>query len=154
MRYTHEALTRFGVGCACAFALAACGPRPVARLSVADLLQDRVTLDGVVMKCSGDLKLASKDPECATARIAIDRLAEEHDAAVAVQREAEFERSRAALRIAQEQARLQKEAAEKVDAYSLPIVPINPPPAPIQAAESVPAARPVTAMRARGGGQI
>lgn len=154
MRYSHEALTRFGVGCACTFLLAACGPRPAARLSVDDLLHDRVTLDGVVMKCNGDLKLASKDPECATARIAIDRLAEEHDAAVAAQREAEFERRRAALRLAQEQARLQQEAAQKVDAYSLPIVPINPPPAPIQATGSVPADGPATAMRARRGGHI
>lgn len=154
MRYLHETLTRFGVGCACVFALAACGPRPVAPLSVADLMRDRVTLDGVAMKCSGDLKLASTDPACAAARIAIDRLAEERDAAESAQREAEFERRRQALRLAQEQARLEQEAAAKVDAYALPIVPVDPPPAPIQATAGAAPARPETAMRTPRGGHI
>ncbi len=126
----------------------------MARLSVADLLQDRVTLDGVVMKCSGDLKLASTDPNCATARIAIDRLAEERDAAEAAKREAEFERRRQALRLAQEQARLEQEAAAKVDAYALPIVPVDPPPSPIQATEPQAPERPETAMRKPDGGHI
>ncbi len=118
---------RIGLLCAAALAFAACSRPPVTRpLTVADLMKDRVALDGVVMKCGNDLRVARTEPDCAAARVAIDRLAEKRDAAQAAKREAEFEQRREELRLAEEQHRLELEAQQKVDAYTLPLVPIEP----------------------------
>ncbi len=59
-------------GCLCAVivAAAACSPRRVPPMTVTDLMEDRVTLDGVLMKCNQNLSKARTDfglpqrPDC------------------------------------------------------------------------------------------
>ena len=68
------------------------------------------------------------------ARIAIERLAKDVDPVIEEKRQAEFERSREQLRLAQEKLRQEQEAKTKVDAYSLPVVPVDPPRPPSGAA--------------------
>jgi len=89
-------------------------------------MHDRIALDGIIMKCSGIPRIDRTNPDCAVARIAIDRLAERRDAADAAKREAEFEQLREELRLGEEQHRLERENERKVDAYTLPLVPIEP----------------------------
>jgi hypothetical protein len=64
--------------------------------------------------------------DCLTARIAVERLAKDVDPAEETRRNAEFERSREKLRLAQEKVRHDQEAKTKVDAYNLPLVPVEP----------------------------
>jgi hypothetical protein len=77
------------------------------------------------------------------ARIAIDRLANRSDPAEDAKRAQEFERSREQLRLSQEKQRQEQEAKSKVDAYHLPLVPVDPtpPPAASSDAGSPPVAR-------------
>ena len=96
-------------------------------------MEDRVTLDGVLMKCNRDQSKARTDAECVNARIAIERLANQNEPAEAAKRAENFERSREQLRVAQEKLRREQQAKiPKVDAYHLPLVPVEPtrPPTP------------------------
>jgi hypothetical protein len=97
-------------------------------MTVEDLMEDRVTLDGVLMKCDQSPAKARSDSDCLNARIAVERLAQnhEHDPAEDQKREEAFERRREELRLAQEKLRQDQEARTKVDAYSLPVVPVDP----------------------------
>jgi hypothetical protein len=95
-------------------------------MTVNDLMEDRVILDGVLMKCNPSK--ARTDVECVNARIAIDRLASRSDPAQEAKRMEEFEHSRDQLRLAQEKQRKEREAKAKVDVYSLPLVPVEPTP--------------------------
>jgi hypothetical protein len=104
---------------------AGCEPKRVPAMTVADLMEDRVTLDGVLLKCNQDPSKARDASDCRNARIAIERLAKDVDPAEEAKRTADFERSREALRVAQERARTDQEARTQVDAYSLPMVPID-----------------------------
>ena len=65
------------IACGCLAAViaatAACSPRRIPPLTVTDLMEDRVTLDGVLMKCNRDQSKARTDAECVNARIAIDK---------------------------------------------------------------------------------
>jgi hypothetical protein len=112
--------------CAVLLLVAACRPARVPPPTVDELLDDRVALDGILMKCNRSGDGAAVDPECERARIAVERLARESEAAEAAKRAAEFEKSRESLRLAQERQRQQQEAAAKVDPYSLPVIPIDP----------------------------
>ena len=131
--------TQLKVAFGCLFALilgvAACTPRHAPAMTVADLMEDRVTLDGVLMKCNQNPSRARADTDCLNARIAIERLADQSESAEAAKRTAEFERSRDQLRSSQDKLRQEEEAKTKVDAYHLPLVPVDPPPPP----ESTPA---------------
>ena len=123
---------------------AACSPRPVPPMTVTDLMEDRVTLDGVLMKCNENESKARTGADCVNARIAVERLASQRDAAEEAKHAAEFERSRERLRLSQERQRQEEEAKNpKVDAYHLPLVPVEPPPPPPQPANdaSPPVAR-------------
>ena len=104
---------------------AACSPKRIPSLTVADLMEDRVTLDGVMMKCDQNPARA-RDSDCLNARIAIERLAKDVDPAEDEKRRAAFEASRDKLRLAQEKVRQEQEAKTKVDAYNLPLVPVEP----------------------------
>ena len=118
------------VGClgAAVLATAACSPRVVAPMTVTDLMEDRVSLDGVLMKCNQNESKARTDADCVNARIAVERLGSQRDAAEEAKRAAEFERGREQLRLAQERQRQAEEAKNpKVDAYHLPLVPVEPP---------------------------
>ena len=106
----------------------ACSPKRIPSLTVADLMEDRVTLDGVIMKCDQNPARA-RDSDCLNARIAIERLAKDVDPAEDEKRRAAFEASRDKLRLAQEKLRQEQEAKTKVDAYNLPLVPVEPAPA-------------------------
>jgi len=127
-RITHIAMR----GCLCAAFLGtfACAPKPDRSVTVADLMDDRVTLDGVLLKCNEDPVKTRNDADCHTARIALERLASEADPVEHAKRNAEFERRREMLRLAQEKAREEQQERAKVDPYSLPVVPMpmEPPP--------------------------
>lgn len=87
-------------------------------------------LDGVLMKCNQAPSKARTDSDCINARIAIERLASKNEPAEEAKRAEDFERSREQLRQAQEKQRLVEEAKKpKMDAYHLPLVPVEPPPA-------------------------
>ena len=96
-------------------------------MTVSDLMEDRVTLDGVLLKCNQNPVKSRTDTDCLNARIAIERLAKDVDPAEEQKRKDEFERSREQLRTAQEKLRQEQEAKSKVDAYNLPLVPVDPP---------------------------
>jgi hypothetical protein len=99
-------------------------------MTVADLMEDRVTLDGVLMKCNDDSYAKTRNEvECINARVAAERLAEQKDVnpELAKQRQQQFERQRDQLRLAEEKKREAEEAKTKVDAYSLPVIPVDPP---------------------------
>jgi uncharacterized protein YaiL (DUF2058 family) len=106
-------------------------------------MEDRVILDGVLMKCDQSGSKARTDTDCLNARIAIDRLASQNEAADEAKRAAEFERNRERLRLSQEKQRQEEEAKTKVDAYHLPLVPVEPasPPPPQANDASPPVAR-------------
>ncbi len=85
-------------------------------MTVADLMEDRVMLDGVLMKCNQDASRSRTESDCLNARIAIERLASQSEPAEQAKRTEEFEHSREQLRLAQERQRQQEEAKAKVDA--------------------------------------
>jgi hypothetical protein len=121
-------------------AVAACAPVHSPQPSVSDLLEDRVLLDGIILKCNSDLQMSRNDPQCSTARIAIARLAAASEADGTEARQAGFERRREQLRQEQDKQRLAQESAQKLDAYSMPVVPVDPGPAAVGPA--APAAAP------------
>jgi hypothetical protein len=109
------------------FVSIACSPKRIPPMTVSELMEDRVTLDGVMLKCNQSPAKARNDSDCLNARIAIERLAKDVDPAEEAKHNAEFERSREQLRQAQEKVRQEQEARTKVDAYNLPVVPVEPP---------------------------
>jgi hypothetical protein len=96
-------------------------------MTVTDLMEDRVVLDGVLMKCNQQPTKARTDADCLNARIAIDRLASQREPVDEAKRTEEFERSRDKLRSTQDKLRQEQESKSKVDAYHLPLVPVDPP---------------------------
>jgi hypothetical protein len=132
------------IACGCLAAVisatAACGPRRIPPMTVTDLMEDRVMLDGVLMKCNQNQSKSRNDAECINARIAIERLATRNEPAEEAKRAEEFERSREQLRLAQEKQRREAEAKKpKVDAYHLPLVPVEPSAPPTPPHETAPA---------------
>jgi hypothetical protein len=119
-------------GCIAAAALsaAACSPRRIPPVTVADLMEDRVALDGVLMKCNRNPGKARTDSDCLNARIAIERLAARVDPAAEAKRIEEFERSRDQLRATEEKKKQDQASKTKVDAYHLPVIPVEPTPTP------------------------
>jgi hypothetical protein len=120
----------FGCVCAVMLGMSACEPRHIPAMTVTDLMEDRVALDGVLMKCNQDQSKSRSDVECMNARVAIERLAKQSEPAEEAKRTEEFERSREKLRIAQEKQRQEQAAKTVVDAYHLPLVPVEPAPPP------------------------
>jgi hypothetical protein len=116
--------------CAAIVGAAACSPRKIPPMTVSDFMEDRVKLDGVIIKCNEDPARAHSDVDCVNARIAIERLASENEAAREAKRAEDFERSREQLRSLQDKQRQEQEAKTKVDAYHLPLVPVEPTPPP------------------------
>jgi hypothetical protein len=127
-----------GLVSAAALGLAACSPPPEHHLSVEDLLDDRVMLDGVLLKCDQDFGKAHNDVDCYNARVAVERLAAQQEPAEEAKRREEFERTREKLRLAEEKQRDQA-AKPKLDGYSLPVVPVDPPPPAAATADQKPA---------------
>jgi hypothetical protein len=104
---------------------AACAPKRIPAMTIQDLMEDRVTLDGVLLKCNQRPAKVHNDSDCRNALIAVERLAKDVDPAEEARRNAEFERSREKLRVAQEKVRRDQEVKTKVDAYNLPLVPVE-----------------------------
>lgn len=117
---------------------AACAPKRIPPTTVSDLMEDRVMLDGVLMKCNQNPARARADSDCLNARIAVERLAKDVDPAQEAKRVEDFERSREKLRLAQEKVRQEQEARTKVDAYNLPVVPVDAAPGPSSTASANP----------------
>jgi hypothetical protein len=120
-------------GCIAAVAVltAACEPRRIPPMTVSDLMEDRVLLDGVLMKCNRDPGYARSNSDCVNARIAIERLAAQVDPAEEAKRAENFEKSREQLRMLHDKQRQEQEAKKpKVDAYNLPVIPVEPAPPP------------------------
>lgn len=89
-------------------------------------MEDRVTLDGIMMKCNQNPEKLRDTSDCENARVAIERLASQNvDPTAEKKRQQEFERAREQLRLATEKQRQEQEAQSKVDAYSLPVVPVT-----------------------------
>jgi hypothetical protein len=131
MPVSIKSIVAFGCLGAIILATVACSPRRIPPMTVSELMEDRVTLDGVLMKCNQNATKARSDADCLNARIAIERLASQSEPAEEAKRTEEFERSREQLRLSQEKQRQEKEAKNpKVDAYHLPLVPVDPTPAP------------------------
>jgi hypothetical protein len=130
MPLLHKSIVACGCLSALVLAIAACSPRRIPPMTVTDLMEDRVTLDGVLMKCNQDQSKARTDSDCLNARIAIERLASQTEPAEEAKRRQEFEHSREQLRLAQEKQRQEREAKTKVDVYQLPLVPVDPAPPP------------------------
>jgi hypothetical protein len=138
---------KFIAACGCLgaviLATAACSPRRIPPTTVNDLMEDRVMLDGVLLKCNQNQSKSRTDSDCLNARIAIERLASQSEPAKEAKRTEEFEHSREQLRLRQEKLRQEREAKTKVDVYQLPLVPVEPtpPPAPPLNETSPPVAR-------------
>jgi hypothetical protein len=136
MRYSIKHILAGGCLCAAALASAACSPRKTPPLAVEDLMEDRVALDGILMKCDQHANKSHDSTDCENARIAVERLAAQNvDPAVEKKRQEEFERAREQLRLTQERTRQEQEAKKKVDAYTLPVVPVEPAQAPAHTSE-------------------
>jgi hypothetical protein len=121
------------IACGCIAAVvvltAACEPRRIPPMTVSDLMEDRVLLDGVLMKCNRDPGKARSNSDCINARVAIERLAARVDPAAEAKRVEDFEKSREQLRMLQDKQRQEQEAKNpKVDAYHLPVIPVEPAP--------------------------
>ncbi len=130
MRHSIKHILAFGWLCAAMVASTACAPRRIPPMTVEDLMEDRVALDGLLIKCDQSPSKVRNVADCETARIASERLASQQvDPEVEKKRQAEFEKAREQLRLAQDKIRQEQEAKTKVDAYSLPVVPVEPAPA-------------------------
>jgi hypothetical protein len=127
MRHSIKHILAYGGLCAAILLVMGCSPRRIPPATVEDLMEDRVTLDGILMKCEQDPSKVRNPSDCENARIAIERLASQQvDPDVEKKREAEFEKAREKLRVVQDKLRQEQEAKTKVDAYTLPVVPVNP----------------------------
>lgn len=103
--------------------MSGCEDPPLQPLSVDQLVNDPVMLDGVLMKCQ-DRAAARRDAEeCRNARAAVDRIAGAREKREAAKREAAFEHHRDRLRQQQDMERIREEQAKKMDPYKLPLVP-------------------------------
>jgi hypothetical protein len=128
MRHSSKHTLARGWICAAVLLSAACAPRRIPPPTVEDLMEDRVALDGVLLKCDQGSPTVRNSPECENARVAIERMATQDDPVEERKRQEEFERAREQLRLAQEKQRQEQEAKTKVDAYSMPVVPVEPVP--------------------------
>ena len=102
--------------------VAACGaPKPPPH-SVAELTDDPALLQGIVARCAADPHAAATDAECASARLAVERIGTAEESKRVGERGAEFERQREQRRLAEEQSRRAAERAQPgFDPYSSPV---------------------------------
>jgi hypothetical protein len=125
MRHINKQILASGCLCATLLVSAGCEPKRIPPMTVSDLMEDRVTLDGVLLKCNQNPSMARDNTDCLNARVAIERLAKDADPADEAKRHAAFEQRRDQLRQSQERAREEQESKAKVDPYNLPMVPVE-----------------------------
>jgi hypothetical protein len=130
MAISIKSIVRVSLWCAALGVVAACSPRKIPPLTISDMMEDRVKLDGVLMKCNQRSNSPHDDIDCINARIAAERLEGRKQEAVDAKRAEDFERNREQLRSQQDRQRQESESKTKVDAYHLPLVPIEPSPPP------------------------
>jgi hypothetical protein len=129
MRHSSKQILGFTWVCAVVLTGAACTQHRIPPATVEDLMEDRVMLDGLLIKCNQNPASVRNPSECESARIASERLAAQQvDTDVERKRAEEFEKAREQLRLAQEKKRAEQEAKTKVDPYTMPVVPVDPPP--------------------------
>jgi hypothetical protein len=128
MQISYKSIVACGFLGAVILATAACSPRRIPPITVTDLMEDRVMLDGVMMKCNENPSRARTDSDCVNARIAMERIASQRPPVDQAKLTEEFERSRDQRRSVQEKVRQEQEAKTKVDVYKMPVVPVEPPP--------------------------
>jgi hypothetical protein len=146
MRYSTKHILASAWLCSALGLSTGCSQNRAPPLTVDDLMEDRVALDGILMKCDEHGAKAKSSTDCENARIAIERLAAQNvDPAVEKKRQEDFERAREQLRLSQDRARQEQEAQKKVDPYTLPVVPVEPNQAPGPGAATQPAGPPPTA---------
>jgi hypothetical protein len=131
MSFSHAIIAKLSLVSVGVLAIAACTPPRTPPPTVEDLMEDRVVLDGILLNCndSASQTRGAVEADCAIARIAVERLAKQKEVAEAAKREQAFERNREQLRVSQDKRQAQEAATQKVDAYNLPLVPVEPPPA-------------------------
>jgi hypothetical protein len=140
MRHSIKHILAAGGLCAAILAVMGCAPRRIPPVTVEELMEDRVTLDGILLKCDQEPTKVRNPSDCENARIANERLAAQRvDPEVEKRRQADFEKAREQLRLTQDKLRQEQEAKTKVDAYTLPVVPVDPAAAAKGAAAAVPA---------------
>jgi hypothetical protein len=140
MRHSIKHILAAGGLCAAILAVLGCAPRRIPPVTVEELMEDRVTLDGILLKCDQEPSKVRNPSDCENARIANERLATQRvDPEVEKRRQADFEKAREQLRLTQDKLRQEQEAKTKVDAYTLPVVPVDPAAAAKGAAPAVPA---------------
>jgi hypothetical protein len=140
MRHSIKHILAAGGICAAILAVLGCAPRRIPPVTVEELMEDRVTLDGILLKCDQEPTKVRNPSDCENARIANERLATQRvDPEVEKRRQADFEKAREQLRLTQDKLRQEQEAKTKVDAYTLPVVPVDPAAAAKGAAPAVPA---------------
>jgi len=140
MRHSIKHILAAGGLCAAILAVMGCAPRRIPPVTVEELMEDRVTLDGILLKCDQEPTKVRNPSDCENARIANERLAAQRvDPEVEKRRQADFEKAREQLRLTQDKLRQEQEAKTKVDAYTLPVVPVDPAAAAKGAAPAVPA---------------
>ena len=131
MAISIKSIVRLSLCCAALAAVAACSPRKIPPVTIAELMEDRVKLDGVLMKCNQGSNTGHDDMDCINARIAVERLEAQKQSSVEAKRAEDFERNREQLRAKRDREREEQEAkVKKVDAYHLPLVPVEPSPPP------------------------
>jgi hypothetical protein len=130
MRLSIKSIISRVLVCTAIFAATGCTQHKPPPLTVEDLMEDRVALDGIVMKCNQDPSYARSTNDCITARIAAERLAKRNSAAEEAQHAEAFERNREQLRAQQDKQREEQAAKVKVDAYHLPVMPVEQTPPP------------------------
>jgi hypothetical protein len=131
MAISSKSIIGLGLCCAALVAVAGCSPRKIPPMTISDLMEDRVKLDGVLMKCNERSNSAQNDMDCINARIAVERLEAQKQQSVEAKRAEEFEHNREQLRAQRDREREQQEAkVKKVDAYHLPLMPVDPSPPP------------------------
>jgi hypothetical protein len=117
-----------GMGC---LLLGACKQPREAPPTVEDLMQDRVALDGILLKCGQQSGKSVSGADCEIARVAAERLGAEKEAAEVARRQQDFERNREKLRLSDDQRKAAAQAEQKkVDVYTMPVVPVDPVPTP------------------------
>jgi hypothetical protein len=140
MRHSIKHILAAGGLCAAILAVLGCAPHRIPPVTVEELMEDRVTLDGILLKCDQEPSKVRNPSDCENARIANERLATQRvDPDVEKRRQADFEKAREQLRLTQDKLRQEQEAKTKVDAYTLPVVPVDPAAAAKGAAPAVPA---------------
>ena len=140
MRHSIKHILAAGGLCAAILAVLGCAPRRIPPVTVEELMEDRVTLDGILLKCDQEPTKVRNPSDCENARIANERLSTQRvDPEVEKRRQADFEKAREQLRLTQDKLRQEQEAKTKVDAYTLPVVPVDPAAAAKGAAPAVPA---------------